>query len=220
MELLKKVELLKEFEVKASFYNVRLNDYLFECRNQARIRRKGISKEEYDAVFILCNPGSCKSTSNIREWDPRKDCIPFVTADSDQTQEQIMRLMVIKQWDQVNIINISDICSGNIEEFRRKLSKANRVSFSYHSIFSNERNHELLDIFRLNKGPIIAGWGKRTFMKNELIEVLASDNLKNIKGWKNATHPYYYHPFLRIPNKNKEWLIKVNEQLSKEKTIG
>lgn len=43
VELVSKKELLKEFEVEASFYNVKIGDRVFECRNQARIKRIGFS---------------------------------------------------------------------------------------------------------------------------------------------------------------------------------
>lgn len=215
MELITKKELLKEFEVEASFYNVRINDLLFECRSQARIKRKGTLKEEYDAVLVLCNPGSCKSSLSPQELDPRIERIPFVLAQSDQTQEQIMRLMELRQWDQVNMINLSDICSGNIDDFQSKLAIAKKALFTCHSIFSKERRDELLSVIQLNKGPVIACWGKRQFMKNEITTILSSDLFNKIKGWKNSTSPYYYHPNLRIPDRNKEWLITMNEILKK-----
>jgi hypothetical protein len=215
MELITKNELLNEFEIEASFYNVRINDLVFECRSQARIKRKGTLKEEYDAVLVLCNPGSCKSSISPQELDPRKDKIPFVLAQSDQTQEQVMRLMELRQWDQVNMINISDICSGNIDDFRIKLTKAKNALFTYHSIFSKERRDELLSVIELNKGPVIAGWGVRPFMKKEITQILLSGLFKELKGWENSTYPYYYHPNLRIPDRNKEWLITMNEILKK-----
>ena len=111
MELVKKKKLLKEFEVEASFYNVKLGDAVFECRNQARIKRIGITTENYDAIFILCNPGSCEpimKAAKFTDLDPRMEEAPFIRANSDQTQEQIMRLMKINQWNQVNILNLWD----------------------------------------------------------------------------------------------------------------
>jgi hypothetical protein len=214
MELITKKELLKEFEVEASFYNVRTNDLVFECRSQARIKRKGTLKDEYDAVLVLCNPGSCKSSLSPQELDPRKDKIPFGLAQSDQTQEQVMRLMELRRWDQVNMVNISDICSGNIDDFRFKLKNAKNALFTYHSIFSKERRNELLQVIELNKGPVIAGWGVKPFMKKEITQILLSDLFKEIKGWNHSTYPYYYHPNLRLSEKNKEWLITINEILN------
>lgn len=37
MELVSKKKLLKEFEVQASFYSIRMGDQMFECRNQAKV---------------------------------------------------------------------------------------------------------------------------------------------------------------------------------------
>ena len=215
MELIKKKELLQEFEVEASFYNVVVNDQIFECRSRARIKRKGVNKEEYDAILVLCNPGSCKGVISPPILDPRKDEIPFVPAKSDPTQEQVMRLMVMRQWDHVNIINISDLCAGNIDNFKIMLKKAKEELFTYHSIFSTERKSELLGLLELNNGPIIAGWGKKTFIKEYIEQVLLMAPFNDIIGWKHLDHPYYYHPNLQIPNKNKKWLITVNNLLTK-----
>lgn len=215
MELIKKKELLNEFEVEASFYNVTVNDQVFECRSQARIKRKGVYKEDYDAILVLCNPGSCKGSMSPPVLDPRVDKIPFVPADSDPTQEQVMRLMVLQQWDQVNMINISDLCAGNIDNFKDILKKANKELFNYHSIFSRLRNKELLELLELNKGPVIAGWGKRDFLKCQIKQVLSINSLKDIKGWNHPDHPYYYHPNQRNQDDKKEWLIKVDNILTK-----
>lgn len=215
MELIKKKELLMEFEVEASFYNVVMNNQVFECRSQARIKRKGVNKEEYDALLILCNPGSCKGSVIPPVLDPRKDNIPFVPAESDPTQEQVMRLMVLQQWEQVNMINISDLCAGNIDNFKIKLKKAKEELFTYHSIFSRERKSELLELLELNKGPVIAGWGKKPFLKDHFEKILLMNPFKEIKGWEHPEHPYFYHPNLQIPNKNKEWLVKVDNLLTK-----
>ncbi len=85
MELVSKKELLKEFEVEASFYNVKIGDTVFECRNQARIKRKGFSFKLLDAIFILCNPGSCNPVmkETVPVLDPRKEEVPFIKANSD-----------------------------------------------------------------------------------------------------------------------------------------
>jgi hypothetical protein len=215
VELIMKEELLKEFEVEASFYKVAVNDQVFECRSQSRIKRKGVNKVEYDALLVLCNPGSCKGTISPPVLDPRVDKIAFVPAKSDPTQEQVMRLMVLQQWDHVNMINISDLCTGNIDNFKVMLKKAKKELITHHSIFSTERKSELLGLIELNKGPIIAGWGKKTFLKDQIKQVLLMNSFKDIKGWKHPNDPYYYHPNPQIQDKKKEWLIKVDDLLTK-----
>lgn len=209
VELVRKKELLKEFEVEASFYNVKIGDRVFECRNQARIKRIGFSSDKLDAMFILCNPGSCDPLKKeaIPVLDPRKDEAPFIKANSDPTQEQIMRLMKIKQWNLISIINLSDLCSGNLEDFRTKLKDAINNSFTYHSIFSNEREDEIKKLLKSNPSiEVIAGWGAEAFIKNMANEVIQHKLINNIKGWKYKNHPYYYHPNPHNHESKKEWI--------------
>ena len=164
MELVSKNELLNEFEVEASFYNVKIGDQTFECRNQAKVKRKSVKTDLFDAIFVLVNPGSCNALDKnyvITENDPRTDNIPFVKAESDSTQWQIMRLMKLKEWDQVNIINLSDLCTGSLKIFQSKLETADSLSFHHHSIFLDERQKELKKILDANKGPVILGLGSR-----------------------------------------------------------
>jgi hypothetical protein len=63
----------------------------------------------------------------------------FVKADS--MQNQLMRLMKRKKSNVISIINLSDVCSGNMDDFSEKLSLANKYSCN-HSIFSEERAAE------------------------------------------------------------------------------
>lgn len=216
MELLSKNELLEEFEVEASFYNITIGDQTFECRNQAKVKRKSIETDEFDAIFVLVNPGSCNPLDKnfeISEIDPRNDLIPFVKAKSDSTQWQIMRLMKLKEWDQVNIINLSDLCSGSLKIFRAKLAEAESLSFHHHSIFSDERQKELKKILDANKGPVILGWGTERFIKNKANEVLQNHLIVNYIGWRHSDDPYYFHPNQRLKARKIEWLKNIEKML-------
>lgn len=209
MELVSKKELLEEFEVEASFYNVKIGDKLFECRNEARIKRRGSSSNKLDAIFILCNPGSCDPSMKeiVPVLDPRREVVPFIKANSDPTQEQIMRLMKIKHWNLISIINLSDLCSGNLTDFKTKLKDAINHSFTYHSIFSNERENELKKLLQFNSSvQLIAGWGTDTSIKNIVKGVFQHKLINNLKGWRHKTYPFYYHPNPRIYESKKEWI--------------
>ncbi|WP_139692972.1 DUF1643 domain-containing protein [Sporolactobacillus terrae] len=216
MDLISKKELLKEFEVEASFYNMRVGDRVFACRNQARIKRIGFSSNKLDAIFILCNPGSCDPL--IKEMvpvlDPRREVVPFIKANSDPTQEQIMRLMKIEQWNLISIINLSDLCSGNLKDFKNKLRDALSNTFTYHSIFSKERENELKKLLQYNSNvEVIAGWGTDPSIKNMANEVFQHKLINNIKGWKHKTHPFYYHPNPKIFDSKKEWIDRTLQSI-------
>ncbi|WP_332692806.1 hypothetical protein [Halalkalibacter lacteus] len=55
--------------------------------------------------------------------------------------------------------NLSDIRSGNMAAFKQNLDQAEKVSFHYHSILSDQRETELKKLRLLNKGPVVAGGG-------------------------------------------------------------
>lgn len=219
MELVSKKELLKDFEVEASFYNVKIADRVFECRNHARIKRIGFSSNKLDAIFILCNPGSCDPfiKETVPLLDPRNEEAPFIKAHSDPTQEQIMRLMKIKQWNLIYIINLSDLCSGNFPDFKAKLNDALNNSFTYHSIFSNEREDEIKKLLDSNPSvDVIAGWGTEAFIKNMAKEVIQHKLINNIKGWKHNNHPYYYHPNPHNYKSKKMWIGRTLQSIEGE----
>lgn len=215
MELIAKKHLLREFEVEASFYKMKIGAETFECRNHAKIKSIGFQADRFDAVFILCNPGSCQpeDRDNVPTIDPRLENAPFLKSKSDETQHQIMRLMLKKRWNQVNIINISDLCAGNLNDFKEKLEKARKVSFHYHSIFSEERNSNLQEVLDLNNGPIIIGWGTNPVIKFLAIEVLQNKHLSHKVGWEHVKYPFYYHPGPHLAEKKKDWLRILDEQI-------
>lgn len=160
MQLIRKQELLREYEVEGSFYNVDIQGEVFECRSQARIKRIGANDVNLNAIFILINPGGCLPTDkfySIPVLDPRKTTVPFVKAESDQTQWQLMRLMKLKNWHQIVIINLSDFRSGDMTKFKQNLKKTQNLSAIHHSILSKERETELRSHLAQNKGPVIPG---------------------------------------------------------------
>jgi hypothetical protein len=217
MELVSKEELVNEYEVNASFYKLKIADKVFDCRNRAIIRRKGVNENDYDAVFILVNPGSCnpKSLDLIPYINPIDKEVPLVRAESDPTQWQIMRLMKLRAWKQVCIINLSDLCSGNLDNFKSLLDDAKRLSYTYHSIFSKERSKELNQIIHANKGPFIVGWGTKGFIKPLVSKALQShSSVQPFVGWQHNTKPFYYHPNQRLKKGKIEWLQRLNELLA------
>ena len=217
MELISKAELVKEYEVNASFYRLKFDDKVFDCRNRAIIRRIGVNQEYYDAVFILVNPGSChpEMQDSIQYKNPLHGEIPLIGAESDSTQCQIMRLMKLREWKQVCIINLSDLCSGNLDNFKSLLEDAKRLSYTYHSIFSKERSKELNQIIHANKGPFIVGWGTKDFIKPLANKALQShSSVQPVVGWQHNIKPFYYHPNQRLKEGKIEWLQRLNTLLA------
>lgn len=214
MELTSRAELLKVFRVEASFYKSKIGDEYITHRNQARIIRRGYSgTTPSDAVVMMVNPGSCNARDknyNIPTMNPVTDSIPFVEANSDQTQEQLMRLMEKRGWKHFVIINLSDICSGNIDVFFSYLRK---MKGNVHSILSAERINEMKCVLDNNRGPVIAAWGTNTRIKQLAKTALNHSLFKPIVGLKHELCPYYLHPRPALIENRILWLQKINTLL-------
>ncbi|WP_428911989.1 hypothetical protein [Niallia sp. Krafla_26] len=148
MEFINAERLKAEFEVEGSFYTVAMGGKVFECRNYAQVYRKGRKNQDYyDAVFVLVNPGLCtpnQSTYQIPQISAGESPpLRYILSKTDNTQYQVMRLMQLKHWNKVLLLNLSDIRAGNLIEFKEKLLEASRVGFNCHSIFSSSRLKKL-----------------------------------------------------------------------------
>lgn len=215
MEMWRKSELLNRFEVEAGFYKVTIGGTEFQCRNLAVIKRIGTSAKQYDAVLVLCNPGSCKPFEGtlIPEKNPINNDIPLVKVKSDETQHQIMRLMALAHWEKVCIINLSDLCAGNMSEFKNVLKEAENHGFKYHTIFSEERLCELKRVMDLCTGHVILGWGTDGAIKVLAKKALLHPLLRNFIGLKSKNPPFYYHPNPHSFEKKKGWIKDIAAML-------
>jgi hypothetical protein len=168
-----------------------------------------------DAVVIMMNPGSSRP---IEDGDtdslltmPLPDGFqkPLVLTQPDNTQYQIMRVMVSKHWKHVRVLNISDLRDPKSPSFIAKTKiLANLPGGTTHSLFSNVRKNERDQMLRRNPGaPFIIGWGQDV----GLIP-LAKQCLDGIAGEKIITVPAGNHPVLTahpspmMQKKKEEWL--------------
>ncbi|HWO77804.1 MAG TPA: DUF1643 domain-containing protein [Bacillus sp. (in: firmicutes)] len=212
-------QLIQDFNVIARFYQIRLNNKLYLCRNHALIIRRGVTNiDKSDAVIVMANPGSCSPS------DPEYDApvvhhnlinVPFVTVKADPTQFQLMRLMKIMNWNVVSIINLSDICTGKMKDFCAKLKEVENQNYKSHSIFSKNRDNER-ELFLKRSNKIILAWGK-----NKYIRTLAIDALKKVNTGEQKIFGLQYpdsgwgyrHPYPMLKEKCNQWLMEMSEQL-------
>lgn len=208
-------KLKKEFGVEGSFYNVRMNGQVFGCRNYVHVcRKENRTQSSFDAIFVLANPGLCAPKDNdpsqIFVGETSKD---FTLAKTDHTQYQIMRAMKLKNWKKVLLINLSDIRAGNLTHFKNELDQAEKAGFDCHSIFSNERKHELKSVMGQCRGPIIIAWGTNPVVRelaNEALSVLPKDKTG---GMKHRLNPYYYHASPPPKTGKVKWLTWIDRQI-------
>ncbi|WKA53173.1 hypothetical protein [Planococcus shixiaomingii] len=208
MTLVPATELRKTFEVKAKFYHAKVNGESFLMRREARIARKNIVQQKIDAVVVMINPGSCKPSAPLKETASYK--MEFLPADSDQTQEQLMNLMLRKNWNVLVILNLSDICEGNLDKFKsiEKKFTAARVP---HSIFQADNASER-EVLLSTAEHLIFAWGASPLAKRLAKEFKLYDKgialpaYKHMTAWVHAEKLFPRHPKPALKTEKIIWL--------------
>lgn len=185
-----------------------------------------------DAIVVMMNPGSSlardvNGTEILNQDLPVvRDVadilrLPLVRARPDTTQYQIMRLMLLRDWTHVRVINLSDYRSKSSSDYYSHLKSGDL--FENHSIFSGQRAAEF-DSCICKKKICVLAWGKGE-EDGDAFSSLAKSALLAISGrWAGlqvvasrgpddslwmATHPLRPSNTLQI-----KWLKDVNGLLN------
>lgn len=168
-----------------------------------------------DAVVIMMNPGSSRPTeagdtdSLLTMPVPSDFQKPLVLTQPDNTQYQIMRIMVSRNWKHVRVLNISDLRDPKSPSFiARTQMLATLPGGNTHSLFSDVRKNEREQMLRRKPAaPFILGWGQ-----DAGLIPLAKQCLSRIEGEKIIAVPagndpvLTAHPSPMLQRKKEEWL--------------
>ncbi|MFC4714303.1 DUF1643 domain-containing protein [Planococcus dechangensis] len=160
MSLIPAEHLKQIFSVEAKFYHAKIENEQFLMRREARIKRKGSFCTQTDAVIVMINPSNCAQAGETvksaeeAEWIPTKP---------NPTQYQLMNLMERQGWNQVTLINLSDICEGNMRNFKSIENKFKEAVVP-HSLFQEENAQERADLLG-SSGHLIFAWGSTNVAK-------------------------------------------------------
>lgn len=233
MEYITDTELDKEFLALGRFYEIKYKKHPKEkCRSILEIYNKRNYKntkksKNFDAVFVMMNPGASKPKNyesiKVTTVDEIERgillTVKLVETIPDRTQYQIMRIMKEKQWNYVKVINLSDLREANSNIFCEKIKDDSKFKDdNIHSIFSKKRISELDDVFVENQNyKVIVAWSVNTKL-NKLIKLaLDSSKLEHRIGFnqerKIKKDFYYYHPLQRGLEKQIKWLENILEKL-------
>jgi hypothetical protein len=218
MEFWNTEELRKEFTVVASFYQKEILKQMYQFRNHALIIRKGFAEQEHpDAVIVMANPGSCSPID--RNYNPpiiqnEVGSLPYVEVTDDPTQRQLMRLMKLIDWNVVSILNLSDICSGNMNDFTEKLSQIENY-FHNHTIFSSARDIEREYLLQNPHTKIVLAWGKDSRIEKLVKKACSAfPKEKHLFGLKYSDPKWgVRHPNPMIKSSCIKWLEEMYLQL-------
>jgi hypothetical protein len=216
-------ELKLTYGVFGHFYSVELpSNEVIHCRSVLEIVAKARTPKDHaelsalspDAVFIMMNPGSSRPlvdfNNRIRAGAINKLAISLVPTKPDTTQYQVMRLMHVRQWQHVRVLNLSDLRSPKSAEFIKTFQRLERDSgFDLHSIFSRVRKDELSAKLPKNSTtPLVLAWGMSEKLNPLIDRCLARLPSKSkVKGLlEEGTTNKYRHPLPSLQRDQRIWL--------------
>ncbi len=226
MEFIYANELKTKFSVFGHFYDLDINDRTFNCRSILEISSKSINVERSVpcAVVVMMNPGSSKPLDGRykpKRFTPdkimggrwKKEIIP---TQPDNAQYQIMRLMLLQEWDHVRVINLSDLRNGNSGDFSKEFKEAAQLDASCpHSITHEGRHSELLE--NCSKSPIvIAAWGTTEVLREAANSFLSSiENVRGLPLYKS----WYRYPSPYKKDQKIDWLRNIHNELKRNPAL-
>ena len=204
------------FEVQAQFYQTMFKNELRLCRSYARLKRIGSCEQDKDdALLVMINPGSCRAmnseaavvqTSNRQQFQSNLKSLELADSYPDPAQYQLMRLMEIRNWKSIGIINLFDLVDANSKDFFNQIqdSEPSIISLT-HPWRSDELN------FRISKSNlVILGWGLNSVIAREAKLIL--NLLPNYYGVQIGENGFRYpSPYLK--SKKLEWIFEICKNL-------
>lgn len=192
------------FKVVGHFYIVENEKY----RKNLEIKSVHCKKLHPDIVFIMMNPGSSAQAEGYQNiFD---SLVPVIY---DRTQEKIMKLMEIVNFQFARIINLSDYCNEHSQEFYKRIPSL-EISYPSHTIFHNSREQELMNLVPMDV-PVILGWGvhqKLNVLSKRALEILKKrTSIYGLLHERNSNG--YYHPLRRVSKIHElSWLEEIKNE--------
>ncbi|MDE4084380.1 DUF1643 domain-containing protein [Planococcus maritimus] len=165
MSLIPAEHLKKIFSVEAKFYHVEIEGEKILMRREAHIRRNGISTTRADAVIVMINPSNCTQAGETFKSPQDAE---WISTKPNPTQYQLMNLMERQEWNLITLINLSDICEGNMGNFKILENKFNRAGVP-HSLFQ-EKNAKEREALLASANHLIFAWGSTNVAKRLAME--------------------------------------------------
>lgn len=187
-----------KFNITGYFYTI--DDLKF--RKYLNIKLKTSSKEKPDLMVIMMNPGSSYPINKIDNFRDETETKP------DNTQDQIMSVMDVLNFEYARILNLSDIRISQSQQFYKFLDDINTKNTN-HSIFDDARINEFEELFQ-KEVPVILAWGvhkKLNKLAKKAYEKIGNSKIYGIaKGNENIE---FYHPLPRMKKDRDAWVGKI-----------
>lgn len=191
-----------QFKITGFYYEVQ--GYKF--RKYLDIKKTKSGCKSPDLMIIMMNPGSSRPLDGIENNTKESLAIP------DNTQNQIMKVMLNCNLQYARVLNLSDLREAKSSIFYNKIFELENEGIP-HSIFDKNRQDDFNQLW-VNNIPVIFGWGVSDNLKPLALRAIAACKASNPYGiLKASTNWAFYHPLPPIHKKQLEWVETVSKQL-------
>ncbi len=226
-----KAEAIKKiFSVFGQFITLPLGGEVTELRPVLELIRKDlvptfpdhIGRMQPDLLVIMMNPGSSRpldrhyrsqAVAKARDINPLGQLTP---TRPDNTQYQIMRIMLARDLGHARVLNLSDLRETKSPVFiQRFQSLEHHLEGSAHSLFSPLRTEER----RVRMGgdasiPLLVGWGRHPGLLPLARQCLATLVTNRIVGLEIPGYPgLYAHPSPMMQKAKEAWVNAILQRL-------
>lgn len=221
--------LKKKFGVYGHFYTFHHEGVDFPCRSlleliaHARVPKSvnAIQKLPPDLLVVMMNPGSSRPLDGAygpltvrvaEEIDRARELVP---TRPDNTQYQVMRLLLAWGLGHARVLNLSDLRQPKSPVVARMIQTlARQPGGTFHSLFSPARRRELDGLAAVPaETPVLAGWGRHEPFRPLAEQCLGWLGGRRILGVPVAAgSPFYAHPSPMLQRLKDRWLAEVAGQ--------
>jgi len=193
----------EEFDIQGLFYQI---DNL-KFRKYLDIKQRQSNLSIPDLMVVMMNPGSSYPLDGNENNDAASEAVP------DNTQDQIMKVMLNSRFEYARVLNLSDLRTPKSEKLYTFL-RSNESEEIPHSIFSLNREIDFRSLY-IQGVPVIYGWGVNEVLTDLARMAIEKINYPNPIGVRKEGSEYaYYHPLPRIYEKQVEWVKNISSMLN------
>jgi hypothetical protein len=220
MEFIYANELKQKFSVYGHFYDLEIGGTIFKCRSVLEILSKSENLEPSAtpcAVVVMMNPGSSRPVD--ADYVPKRHSVWEVTSGDwkkhlvptrpDNAQYQIMRLMLLKGWTYVRVLNLSDLRNGNSGNFSVDFAQASELDSSSPHSLTHVRRLQELESCCADSPIVIAAWGATEVLREAAGSFLSKIKVRGL----SMDYPWYRYPSPYRKDQKIEWLRNAREEL-------
>ncbi|QTD37095.1 hypothetical protein JL193_13350 [Polaribacter batillariae] len=174
----------------------------FKFRKVLNIKKKNSKLKTPDLMVVMMNPGSSEPLDGIDDSNIE------TLAKPDNTQSQIMKVMLKGDLEYARVLNLSDIREAKSNIFYPKIKEMESLNIP-HSIFQEARQNDFSSLWVKNV-TVVFGWGVNTKLKSLALKAIEKTKVSNPIGIQKPNFNWaYYHPLPPNTNKQKGWLKSI-----------